>query len=105
MDPSSAVQPSITPGLRLKALDQFVTYPNRPRTRSYISRTGPSASDGATVSMKVKSVSSLSSPQAHCNADEAHQCEAGLHDHRAPVEPWLGSTPNPAIAHVGSSRS
>src|SRR5262249_628032 len=105
MDPSSVVQPSITPGLRLKALDQFVTYPNRPRTRSYISRTGPFASAAATVSMKAPSVSSPSSPQAHRDADEAHQCEAGLDHHGAPVEPWLGSPPNPAIAHVGGSGS
>src|SRR5262245_32034036 len=103
MDASSAVQPSITPGLGLNALAQFGKYPKRARTRSYISRTGPSASAGSTVPMNATLVSSSScprdtflapslsssSPQTHREANEAHQRKAGLDNHRGPEEPGL----------------
>src|SRR5689334_8603214 len=58
IDVKSAAQPCITPGLRLNACAQLGTNPNRPCTSSYMSRTGPSASDGGIVRMNAIGLSS-----------------------------------------------
>src|SRR5258706_421997 len=87
MDLSRVVQPSMTPGRRLKAFAQFGTEPNRPRTCSYISRTGPSASDGVVVRTKAMSSS------CHCCGESSH----GSARSRLSVIASPGPAPKPSM--------